>query len=249
MTTHALRPELPPLPERMKHLPIDHRGYPVPWFAAWVDDAGDECPAGHGKPDHRVIRGRAANDNRRDGRGGVQVAVQQQTCWVCGRKLPLMGSRAGFVPVGVFVIGPMCAINRVSAEPPSHAECADWSARACPFLSRPHARRRPTGYEDLAASPGTMIERNPGVTMVWHARDYRLQAVENGRLFRIGDPAKIATYCEGRPATHAEVMESIDSGYPKLLEAAEAEGPDAVAALGQMRARAIALLDASQPRE
>jgi hypothetical protein len=34
-----------------------------------------------------------------------------------------------------FVVGPMCGINRNSAEPPSHKECAQWSARNCPFLS------------------------------------------------------------------------------------------------------------------
>ena len=29
------RPELEPLPDRMKRLPV-HRGYPVPWFVEWV---------------------------------------------------------------------------------------------------------------------------------------------------------------------------------------------------------------------
>jgi len=33
----ALRESLPSLPLAMRGLPRDHRGYPVPWFVAWVD--------------------------------------------------------------------------------------------------------------------------------------------------------------------------------------------------------------------
>lgn len=33
------------LPARMRDLPIDDRGYPVPWFVAWVD----------GKPEFRAM--------------------------------------------------------------------------------------------------------------------------------------------------------------------------------------------------
>jgi len=34
MDVSRLRPNLPPLPDRMKALPIDRRGFPVPWFVA-----------------------------------------------------------------------------------------------------------------------------------------------------------------------------------------------------------------------
>ena len=42
----ALCKDLPPLPRRFLGLPIDDRGYPVPWFVHWVD----------GKPDFRLVR-------------------------------------------------------------------------------------------------------------------------------------------------------------------------------------------------
>ena len=62
--------------------------------------------------------------------------MREKRCWVCGD------------PLGVhltFPIGPMCALNRTISEPPSHHECASWSARNCPFLSRPHMVRREDG--------------------------------------------------------------------------------------------------------
>ena len=34
---------LPPMPSRIAALPVDERGYPVPWFVAWID----------GKPEFR----------------------------------------------------------------------------------------------------------------------------------------------------------------------------------------------------
>jgi hypothetical protein len=104
-----LRPELPqPIPRGIERLRRE-RGYPVPWFVAWVN----------GHADFRVI------DSPK-----LPLAVRNSLCWICGQ--PLLGKRA-------YLIGPMCAVNRVSAEPPSHVRCAEWSARACPFLTRPHA--------------------------------------------------------------------------------------------------------------
>jgi len=103
--TRVIREDLPPLPSRMQTLKLDHRGYPVPWFVAWID----------GKPDFRVMDGKKMNQ-----------AVRFKKCWVCGSPL---GRRF------TFCIGPMCAINRTIGEPPSHHECVDFSARACPFLS------------------------------------------------------------------------------------------------------------------
>jgi hypothetical protein len=41
-----LRADLPALPERMKRLSVDHRGFPVPWFVQW-DEVSDR-PLAHG---------------------------------------------------------------------------------------------------------------------------------------------------------------------------------------------------------
>src|SRR5262245_13722710 len=104
----SLRPDLPPLPDYMKSLKLDHRGYPVPWFVDWIN----------GKPDFRVVRP--------DGPG---IAHRKHLCWVCGK--------SRHTRLAAFVIGPMCAVNRISAEPPSHLECATFAATACPFLTHP----------------------------------------------------------------------------------------------------------------
>jgi hypothetical protein len=201
----ALRPELEALPERMKDLPVDARGYLVPWFVAWIDG-----PDGGKVPEFRAMDG-----------GKFVRAIREKLCWVCGQRL---GSYL------CFVIGPMCGINRVSSEPPSHLECAQWSARNCPFLSRPQMVRRDSGP---GANPelldqakqnvaGIMIERNPGVTLLWVCRDYRVEPDgKGGHVLRVGEPERVEWWALGRPATRAEVEQSVESGLPIILDVAK----------------------------
>lgn len=203
-TTQAIRATLPPIPGRMRGLPVDERGYPVPHFVAWID----------GKPDHRVA------DPAK-----LVLAHRLKLCHLCGQSL---GS------FKAFVVGPMCGINRISSDPPSHRECAEWAAIACPFLSRPHAKRRaallPDGVEHAA---GFAIQRNPGVTLVWVTKSYRVVKAEGGigGLFAMGEPTSVAFYAEGRPATREEIEESVRTGLPLLEQPAREEGPPALRAL------------------
>lgn len=199
-----LKRDLPPLPDRMRALPVNHQGFPVPWFVAFIN----------GVPDFRVVDAPKIN-----------IAVRESRCWLCGQ------------PLGVhlaFTIGPMCAINRTIAEPPSHRECAEFSVKACPFLTKPGMRRNtkdiPGGTVDPA---GEFLKRNPGATAIWMTRSYELQRVHNGVLFRLGIPTEVTWWREGRPATRAEVDASIESGLPLLRAPAEAEGAVAVRALEQ----------------
>jgi hypothetical protein len=227
--TAVLRPELPtPIPQRILRLPI-HRGYPVPWFVTWVNEKDEPQPRGQGTPEFRVIT-----------RHVIAEAHGRSLCWICGG--PLGRYRT-------FVIGPMCAVNRTSAEPPGHRECGDWSARACPFLSRPHARRREAGLPEEAVSPGgIMLRRNPGVSLVWTTERYRLRHDPNGGiLFNIGDPHAVAWYCEGRPASYDEVWASIESGLPNLRELCDT--PAAHAALDAYIERALPLLPTRTEKE
>ena len=73
----------PDAPPQIAALPLDARGYPVPAFVPWID----------GKPEFRAVYPEAAGQAHRGG-----------FCWICGRPLP--GLKA-------FVIGPMCAVNRI----------------------------------------------------------------------------------------------------------------------------------------
>lgn len=187
-----------PIPPRMANLPRNKAGYVVPWFVAWEDD----------KPDFRLVRN-----------GGVREAFRFELCWLCGQH---RGRNAAFV------IGPMCAINRVSAEPPSHRDCATYAARACPFLANPNMVRRDRGLPEDKWVPGVMIERNPGVALVWVTRAWKpFSANGTGTLFDIGEPVAVEWWAHGREATRAEVLASIESGLPLLTEAAQVDNSEA----------------------
>lgn len=220
----SLRQNLPALPPRMKKLPLDHRGFPVPWFVAWFED-GEPCDSGKGVPDFRVV------DTPKIG-----LAIKQRRCWVCGEHLGVHMA---------FVIGPMCAVNRVISEPPSHRDCAIFSATACPFLIQPRMRRNEKDLPGHNEAAGFGLKRNPGAACVWITRRYELfrpHAGHDGILFQLGEPEETLWFANGRQATRAEVMDSIESGLPLLR--AEDEGPEAVAALKVALDRAMKLVPA-----
>lgn len=193
---------MPALTERIARLPVDERGYPVPFFVTWFD----------GKPDFRIA------DTEK-----LVRCVKEKLCWTCGE------------PLGKFMafpIGPMCSVTRTTAEPPNHRECAEWSVKGCPFLSRPGMVRREdevtkAGKDRVA---GIMIDRNPGVTAIWSTREFKLFPDQKGGvLFNVGTPDSVSWWREGRTATRAEVEESVQTGLPFLLKVCD--GPEDVAAL------------------
>lgn len=217
-STVPTRPELPVPPARIARLPVDHRGYPVPFFVAWVE----------GQPDHRIV------DPRK-----VEACYQGSLCWICGQRL---GSYL------TFTIGPMCAVNRVSSELPSHLDCAEYAAKACPFLTRPGMRRREAGRPEGVKPPAGMGHpRNPGVVLLWTTRSFTVITAPNGQLFGIGDPVGLQLVSEGRPATQEELIEAFESGVEILLEAAVQGGPAEVRELQQKAATARELLRIPPP--
>lgn len=203
------------LPRRIKSLPQDHRGFPVPWFVAWAD----------GQPDFRCVAA-----------GKIEQAVRANLCWVCGE------------PLGrymTFVTGPLCAVNGTAAEPPAHHECGTFSARTCPFLIRPRMRRNEKDLVDSSAHPvGPMIERNPGIVLLWTTKKCEPMYRNGGVLFRVGVPYKVEWLCQGRAATRAEVADSMEAGLVHLRRMAEEESPAAVAALERLAKAAQVLLPA-----
>lgn len=214
------------IPDNLKSRPVQSFGgksFIVPWFVAKMPD---------GRFDFRVIRP-----------GGVRKALERKTCWLCGKPL----THKFFT----FVIGPMCTVNRISSEPPSHAECALYAATICPFLSNPKMRRSPRGLPDgTQEMAGVGIARNPGVTALWTTKSFKKLRVEAneeaganaGILFQLGDPERVLWYCEGRPAGRKEVEEAFDAGFPTLMEVAMKEGRAAVVELQVMQRRAMTLL-------
>lgn len=197
------------MPERVKRLPISPKGFPVPWFVAWIE----------GVPDFRVI-----------GPGKIVEAWKRKRCWVCGD--PLGVNLA-------MTLGPMCAINRTISEPPAHRECAIYSCMACPFLSNPRMRRNERDMpDDVQDAAGFGIKRNPGAMAVWITRGVRPFKVDDGVLFTFDDPTEVLWFANGRQATRAEVDTSIRTGLPLLFADAEKEGVPAIKALQKAIARA-----------
>lgn len=107
---NLLRKGLPPLPARMQKLPIDKRGYPVPWFVQWVDDT----------PNFQLVSPQR-----------FRQAIKFGSCWICGDRIGVRKT---------FVMGTLNIINRVTSEPACHYDCARFAAQACPFLILPAAK-------------------------------------------------------------------------------------------------------------
>jgi hypothetical protein len=187
------------MPSAIAKLPRDDRGYPIPYFAAVVD----------GKPDFKY-----ADPEK------FRKCIKQNRCWICGG---VLGVRKWFV------LGPMCTITRTTSEPPCHRECAEFACRACPFLTKPLAKRG----ETHGVNPGGfMIVRNPGVSAIWETKTYELFEAD-GVLFSVGPPEDVTFWREGRKAKPAEVIESIETGLPPLVELAKKDGDQGVAAFMQ----------------
>jgi hypothetical protein len=192
------------MPECIEILPRDKRGFPVPKFAMWID----------GEPDFRVVAP-----------GWRETCARQNVCWICGGNL---GSKKWFV------LGPMCTVTRSTSEPPNHKLCAEFAAKNCPFLAMPMAKRNERDMpEEHVAPPGLAINRNPGVAAIWQTTSYRTFKVGDSWLIEVGPPQEVSFWREGRRATRAEVLHSVETGLPLLLASAKEEGTDAVFALGE----------------
>lgn len=248
-----------PIPRHMAGRPIDGRGFPVPYFVAWLDEQGNEMPEGQGRPDHRVV------DVAKMAR-----CVKLGLCWLCGHTLGRWRA---------LVVGPMCLVNRTTPEPDSHVDCAEYAARACPFLANERARRRagPNDWKHASApeSPVPIVveasdhrqalpegtvrhpaghSRNPGVACVFVHHERWLKRMSQGPglppLFRMppGEPHRLTFWANGVPATRAQVMRSLDSGLVILREQAERQAIDgATTELACYYAATVALVDRWTP--
>lgn len=188
-----LRPGMLPAPASILGLPVDKRGYFVPWFATVNKD---------GEPDFRIVDGRK-----------VLLSLQKSRSFISGQPLERYKS---------FVLGPMCVINGISAEPPSRPVEARYAARVCPFLAIPSAGRREAGLDerdDVVAPPGIMDFGNPGVTCVLTTKSYSVKA---SGLIEVGFPTTwLEWYYKGEKVeSSAEILDP-EGPIQKALNAAE----------------------------
>jgi hypothetical protein len=216
---------LPDMPTRIQRLPKDERGYPVPSFVEWLKDGRSARGEPGAKPDFRYA----------DFEFRLR-AFKTGLCWLCGDKL---GQHR------VYVIGPMCVINRTTMEPACHRDCAEFAAKACPFLVKPRQKRNEKGIDPEAHFDGVGLTRNPGCVALYETREAKAFADgDGGWLIQLGPPDRVDWWAEGRKATRAEIQASIDGGYPLLLGPAMDEGQEAVDELARLTADAIKLLPA-----
>lgn len=191
-------------PEQMRHLRFDeYRQLPIPWFVR--QEPGEPV-------DFRI-----ADANK------FVRAIKRRLCWACGRDLSRMQA---------YLVGPMCEITCVTAEPPMHVACAEYSVQACPFLSQPKMRRSPRAKPEEATVEGVAIERNPGVAALLVTKeDVRPFKAGKGWLLQIPHAFRREYWCERRQATVDEVWHSTLTGFPILLAEAKKESLAAVVEL------------------
>ncbi|MCS4088622.1 hypothetical protein [Rhizobium sp. BK176] len=125
------------IPERMRSLPVDPRGYPVP-----VVVTRDR----NGKPNF------AANDE-----SIRQTLFREDRCGICGGKL-----LRGRWSVG----GPGSALHPDGAflDPPMHYECARYAVQVCPYLAMPSYSKSVSKIAPMSYGPSKVgISYNPTV--------------------------------------------------------------------------------------
>lgn len=107
-----------PIPNLMKDLPVDDRGYPIPFFT----------PIVNGKPDFRYQDAKKRT-----------ICLERGICAVCGKKL--------YPKSYWFLGGPLGLANKVSSDSACHEDCARYSLNVCPHLLYHKAERRTSESE------------------------------------------------------------------------------------------------------
>jgi hypothetical protein len=164
-----------PIPQRMSHLPLDRRGYPIPWIV--MRDAV-------GRP-HFTI-----NDHKR-----VAECGKFGLCGISGKPLGKF-VRSNPYKGAWFVGGPASFYHEGGAflDPPVHRECAEYALKVCPYLANPSYGKRiddgtlkdehiPAGMAIVKTedSVGSM-ESRPQIFILGLARRYEMFEPRPGTL-------------------------------------------------------------------
>lgn len=126
-----------PIPLWMKKLPIDKRGYPVPYIA-FIDDSDN--------PQFTI-----SDEYKR------QFVIRKDKCAICGNKLLRYRALVG---------GPASAFLEESAylDPPMHPDCCRYALKVCPYLAAPSYIRRINDKKlDKANASGIAVLSDPTV--------------------------------------------------------------------------------------
>ena len=144
-----------PIPHRMKHLPLDHRGYPTPVIVVVKD----------GKPVFSV------NDIDITNR-----MIQEDRCSICGTKLfrgrwLVGGGLSGLSEKGKFADGPL------------HDECAHYALKVCPYLAAPNWKTPIGKFQHAAAGiEGAAFDLKDSITVADTQRPEAFVAVMASKI-------------------------------------------------------------------
>lgn len=125
------------IPKRMRKLPRDKRGYPIP-VTVLIDRAGKPHFTVHDHTERRRV-------------------LKADQCSICGKKLQaerwfVGGAKSAFSIVGAYY------------DPPMHHECAQYALKVCPYLAAPtYSRRLDEKTIKAAAEPGLVITAEKAV--------------------------------------------------------------------------------------
>lgn len=190
-------------PDRIRRLPRDARGYPIPKFVKWLADA----ETGQLRPEFRII------DNEH-----MRRCTEHNLCWVCGGHMGVHKT---------FVIGVLSSVSGASGEPPSHRDCAEFAVQACPYLANPTAQRTlDDSKHGTVPLPGS-VDYKGSVNLTWTTQRYAVHQYGGGIIFLIGQPESVTWWREGRHATRQECVDALWAALPTLLEHQRRQGlPD-----------------------
>lgn len=100
------------IPSFLSHLPVDERGYPIPYFV----------PVEKGKPNFRLLSQKKQ-----------ELCFKNDLCGICGKKL---------VKDSYYIIGgPKTLASAVTVDPFMHKDCATYSMGSCPHMFYERTKR------------------------------------------------------------------------------------------------------------
>lgn len=189
------------VPDRIRRLQ-KYGSLPVPFFVAWKKNDHVVTPFTAGAvPDFRVMSTEA-----------LRQCLAFRRCWICAGTL---GS------LGTFVTGPCSVMQRASAEPPSHRDCAEYAVQVCPFMVDPDRELRMADQPGGTTTVNVVAEHNPGVAATYVTRDWTTQpSRQPGHFeFLMGSPISVSWWRKGRPATRREVLIGMEGSLQDLIAA------------------------------
>lgn len=159
------------IPSSLKHLSVDERGYPIPYFVAYVN----------GKPDFRLY------DSEK-----WRLCIKFDKCAICGRKNH---------PKSYFFIGgELMSKNKVSSDNAMHRACAEFSLQACPHMYFQKADRNDHGdeYKKAQGNNPFLVESKPTAIHLIKADKYWVETIQGARLIQFRKVSEeVYTYQNG----------------------------------------------------